>query len=64
MNGQITQSLTVAPPAATPFCPPGQTEVLASVSYTNIQITDTTNGVTASATPSSLSATFFVCPGP
>lgn len=63
-NGQITASLTIQAPQATPFCPAGQTEVLAFVTYTNIQITDLTNDVTASATPSSLSATFFVCPGP
>lgn len=63
-NGEVTASLTILPPPATPFCPSGQTQVLADVSYMTIQITDTTNSVTASATPSSLSATLFVCPGP
>ncbi len=61
-NGSISASLTVEPPAATAFCPGGQTEVLAEVSYTNIQITDLTNNVTANAVPSSLSATLFTCP--
>jgi hypothetical protein len=61
-NGQINQSLTLQPPAPTAFCPGGQTEVLAEVSYTNITITDTTNGISQRATPSSLSATLFTCP--
>jgi len=61
-NGTISASLTIEPPAATAFCPGGQTEVLADVSYTNIQITDLTNNVTANAVPSSLSATLFTCP--
>lgn len=64
-NGQITQSLTISPPSAGAFtCPGGQTLRLADVSYSNITITDTTNNVSASATPSSLSATLFVCPNP
>jgi hypothetical protein len=61
-NGQITGSLTVSPPAATPFCPGGQTEVLSEVTYTDIQITDVTNNITKTAVPSSLSATLFTCP--
>jgi hypothetical protein len=32
--------------------------VLADVSYSNIQVTDTTNGVTTSTVPVALSATF------
>jgi len=48
-NGRITANLTAGPPSAGGFsCPPGQRLVLASVSYTNIVLTDTTNGVTAS----------------
>jgi len=48
-NGQITASLTVSPPALpTAFsCPKGQTLKIASVSYTNVVLTDTTNNVTA-----------------
>jgi hypothetical protein len=63
-NGQVVASLTLQPPPAPPFCPGGQTQVLANVTYSNIQLTDMTNGVTASAVPSTLSATFFVCPAP
>jgi hypothetical protein len=46
-NGSISQTLTLNPPSAGSFsCPPGQRLVLASVSYTNVAITDTTNDVT------------------
>lgn len=58
-NGQVSASLTIQPPPSTLECPPGQNEVLVSVSYNNITITDTTNNVSETATPSSLSATFF-----
>jgi hypothetical protein len=45
-NGQVTASLTVSPPPSDITCPPGQSLQLASVSYTNVAITDTTNNVT------------------
>src|SRR5262245_33953630 len=62
-NGQITASLTLEPPGPGSFsCPPGQTLTLSEVSYSNIRITDTTNNVSQTATPSALSATLFVCP--
>jgi hypothetical protein len=65
-NGQITQCLTISSSQLSPdpFCPSGQTETLTDFSYTNIQITDLTNNVTKAATPSSFSATVFVCPNP
>ena len=48
-NGTISQTLTITPPSAGSFsCPNGQTLALAEVSYTNVAITDTTNGVTES----------------
>lgn len=48
-NGQITGTLTIAPPGPGSFsCPQGQTLVLASVSYTNVQLTDTTDNISAS----------------
>jgi len=57
-NGRVTGSLSAGPPSAGGFsCPSGQTFVLASVSYTNIVLTDTTNGVTANL--GSISRTFF-----
>ena len=60
-NGQITASLTVDPPASTLECPPGQRFELACVKYTNISLTDTTNGVTASL-PGTLSTTLLTNP--
>jgi hypothetical protein len=44
-NGQVTASLTLSPPPSDISCPPGQSLELAEVSYTNVVITDTTNGV-------------------
>jgi hypothetical protein len=46
-NGNVTASLTLQPPPAPQnFCPPGQTEQISEVTYTNVSITDTTNGIT------------------
>jgi hypothetical protein len=57
-NGRIVASLTAGPPSAGDFsCPPGQRLVLASVSYTNIVLTDTSNNVVTSAPDAS--RTFF-----
>jgi hypothetical protein len=49
-NGNINQSLTLSPPSppSTFSCPPGQTAAIAEVVYTNVSITDTTNGLTES----------------
>jgi hypothetical protein len=44
-NGQVTASLTVSPPFQDIGCPPGQSQELASVIYTNVVLTDTTNNV-------------------
>ena len=47
INGRIMATLTSGPVSADGFsCPSGQTLVLANVSYDNIVLTDTTNGVT------------------
>jgi hypothetical protein len=43
----VVASLTLNPPSAGDFsCPNGQTEAIAQVSYTNVAIIDTTNGIT------------------
>lgn len=57
-NGRVTASLSAGPISAGDFsCPSGQRLVLASVSYTNIVLSDTTNGV---STPvADASRTFF-----
>jgi len=45
-NGQVTAQLTLSPPSAGGFsCPPGQKLEVASVSYANVTIADTSNGV-------------------
>lgn len=45
-NGQVTASLTITPPGPGGFsCPPGQNLAIAEVTYTNVAIADTTNGV-------------------
>ena len=60
-NGRVVASLTAGPPSAGGFsCPNGQQLVLASVSYTNISLTDTTNGI--STTAPSTSRTFLNIP--
>jgi hypothetical protein len=45
-NGDVTASLTVAQRPSDISCPPKQSLELASVSYTNVVLTDTTNDVT------------------
>jgi hypothetical protein len=47
-NGQITSSLTVSPPASHISCPPGQKLEMASVSYTDVTLADTTNNLSIS----------------
>lgn len=61
-NGSITASLTMGPPAGTLDCPGNQHLELVSVSYTNIRLSDLTNGVSASATPSGLAMSGPECP--
>ena len=57
-NGRVVASLSTAPPSAGAFsCPGGQQLVLASVAYTNIVLTDTTNNV--SITVQNIARTFF-----
>ena len=41
-NGNVTAFLTIQPPPSDITCPKGQTLELASASYTNVSITDTT----------------------
>src|SRR6516162_7288163 len=47
-NGNVTASLTVSPPPANLNCPGGQTQQVASVTYTGVTLTDMTNGITVS----------------
>jgi hypothetical protein len=57
-NGRVRASLTTGPISAGSFtCPGGQRLVLAAVSYSNIVVTDTTNGVSTNI--GDQSRTFF-----
>lgn len=57
-NGRVRASITVGPLQAPEFtCPNGQQRVLAAVTYTNIVLTDTTNGVSTNVPDAS--RTFF-----
>jgi hypothetical protein len=47
-NGNVTASLTIQPPPSNISCPKGQQLELASATYTDVSITDTTNKVTES----------------
>jgi hypothetical protein len=47
-NGNVIGSLTVSPPPSDISCPKGQSLELASVSYTNVTLTDTTNNISVS----------------
>ena len=61
-NGSITGSLTFGPPEGTLDCPGGQVLKMVSVSYANITLADTTNNVSALASPSSLAMSGPECP--
>jgi hypothetical protein len=66
-NGTISQTIDSTPPTCQQLspatCPGGQTNTLASITYSDITITDTTTTVgPVAASPSSLSATIFTCP--
>jgi hypothetical protein len=62
-NGQITECLTLEPPGPGTFqCPPGQSRVLADLSFSNITITDLTNDLSKAANPSSFTSVCFECP--
>jgi hypothetical protein len=61
-NGSIDECIIIDGPDAPDFCPGGQTETLDVISYASIAITDTTNNVSAGATPSSVGADPFDCP--
>ena len=57
-NGRVQASLSTGPLSAGGFtCPGGQRLVLASVSYSNVVLTDTSNNVTTNL--GSVSRTFF-----
>ena len=61
-NGAINGSLSLGPvvPAPGTFsCPPGQTVELISITYTNVVLTDVTNGISAPISPGPYTRVFF-----
>jgi hypothetical protein len=56
-NGQIEDSLVLKPPASTLECPSGQHEVLVSVSYTNVAVSEPAAGT--EPIPGTFSRIFF-----
>ena len=61
-NGRITGTLTIPAPDSTLECPGGQVVAVASVVFTNITLTDATNGVTSPTNPSALTYNATECP--
>jgi hypothetical protein len=62
-NGTITGSLTIDPPASTLNCPGSQVAALVSANFTNIRLSDLTNGaLDVPTTPSSLAFAGPECP--
>jgi hypothetical protein len=61
-NGRINDTLTILPPPSTLVCPQYQYVSVASVVFTNIKLTDVTNGLSAPTNPSALSYNGPECP--
>ena len=61
-NGKITGTLTIPAPESTLECPGGQVVAVASVVFTDITLTDVTNGVTSPTNPSALTYNATECP--
>jgi len=61
-NGRITGSLIIPAPPGTLRCPGNQVVGVVSVVFTNIRLTDVTNGVSSPTNPSALSYNGPECP--
>jgi hypothetical protein len=61
-NGRISGSLDVPAPPPTLKCPGNQVVNVVSVVFTEIRLTDMTNGVSSLTNPDSLSYNGFECP--
>ncbi|HZV22482.1 MAG TPA: hypothetical protein VFF93_01800 [Luteimonas sp.] len=61
-NGKITGTLTIPAPDSTLVCPGNQVVGVVSVVFTNITLTDVTNGVTSPTNPSALTYNANECP--
>ena len=61
-NGRVTGFMTIPAPPATLVCPGKQVVDVFSVVFTDITLTDTTNGVSSPTNPSALSYNVPECP--
>ena len=61
-NGRITGSLVIPAPPSTLHCPGNQVVGIVSVAFTNIRLTDLTNGVSSPTNPSALTYRGPECP--
>jgi len=61
-NGRITGALTIPTPPSTLVCPGNQVVGVVSVVFTEITLTDVTNGVSSLTNPSSLTYNAPECP--
>ena len=61
-NGRISESLVILAPQSTLVCPGNQVVGVVSAVFTDIRLTDVTNGVSSPTNPSSLSYNAPECP--
>ena len=61
-NGRISASMIIPAPPATLVCPGNQVVGVVSVVFTNITLTDLTNGLSSPTNPSSLTYNARECP--
>ncbi|BCT93582.1 hypothetical protein LYSHEL_26070 [Lysobacter helvus] len=61
-NGKIIGSLVIPAPPSTLQCPGNQVVGIVSVAFTNIRLTDLTNGVSSPTNPSALTYSGPECP--
>jgi len=61
-NGRISEALIIPAPPATLKCPGNQVVGVVSVVFTNIRLTDVTNGLSSPTNPSALTYQASECP--
>jgi hypothetical protein len=61
-NGRISEALVIPAPPSTLVCPGNQVVGVVTVVFTNIRLTDLTNGVSSPTNPSSLTYNAPECP--
>ena len=61
-NGRISASMIIPAPPATLVCPGNQVVGVVSVVFTDIRLTDVTNGISSATNPSALTYQASECP--